>query len=129
MMAEQPLKLELRANRLAPVFEFMEPVRLELKLTNTSSQPQLVDENLLSQTDSMVVILKKDRRPARRFVPYAQYCWRSETKALLPGESLYAPLFVSAGQNGWDVAEPGRYTAQVALHTEDQQDLVSNPLR
>jgi hypothetical protein len=47
----------------------------------------------------------------------------------MPGESVYEPLFVSAGHNGWDVAEPGRYTVQVALHTEDQGDLVSNPLR
>jgi hypothetical protein len=128
-LTEQPLKLELRANRKTPVFEFMEPPITELKLTNTSSQPQLVDENLLSRTDSMAVILKKDGRPARRFVPYAQYCWLSETKVLMPGQSLYAPLFVAAGQNGWDVAEPGRYSVQVALHTEDQGDLVSNPLR
>jgi hypothetical protein len=128
-LAEQPLKLELRVNRKTPVYEFMELVIPELKLTNTSSQPQLVDKNLLSRTDSMAVILKKAGRPARRFVPYAQYCWLSETEALMPGESLYAPLFVSAGENGWDVAEPGRYTVQVALHTEDQGDLVSNPLR
>jgi hypothetical protein len=126
---EQALKLELRVNRTTPAFEFMEPVILELKLTNTSSQPQLVDENLLTKTDSMAVILKKDGSPARQFVPYAQYCWLSETKALMPGESVYEPLFVSAGQNGWDVAEPGRYTVQVALHTEGEEYLVSNPLR
>jgi hypothetical protein len=119
----------LRVNRTTPAFEFMEPVILELKLTNTSSQPQLVDENLLTKTDSMAVILKKDGSPARQFVPYAQYCWLSETKALMPGESVYEPLFVSAGQNGWDVAEPGRYTVQVALHTEGEEYLVSNPLR
>jgi len=126
---EQALRLELRVNRKTPAFEFMEPVVLELKLTNTSSQPQLMDKNLLSTTDSMAVILKKDGRPARQFVPYAQYCPLPETKVLMPGESVYEPLFVSAGQNGWDVAEPGRYTVQVALHTEGEGDLVSNPLR
>jgi len=126
---EQALKLELRVNRDTPTFEFMEPVVMELKLTNTSSQPQLVDENLLSRIDSMAVILKKDGKPARQFVPYAQYCSLPETKALMPGESVYAPLFVSAGQNGWDVAEPGRYTVQVALHREDEEYLISNPLR
>ncbi len=125
----QALTLELRVNRRAPVFEFMEPVVLELKLTNTSSQPQLVDGRLLSKTDSMAVVLKKDGRPARQFVPYAQYCWRPEKKALMPGESMYEPLFVSAGQNGWDVAEPGRYTVQVAVHADDEEYLVSGPLR
>src|SRR5215211_9474104 len=128
-MPEQALTLELRVNRMTPAFEFMEPVILESKLTNTSSQPQLVDKNLLSRTDSKAVILKKRGRPARQFVPYAQYCPLPETKVLVPGESVYEPLFVSAGQNGWDVAEPGRYTVQVALHTEGEGDLVSNPLR
>jgi hypothetical protein len=47
----------------------------------------------------------------------------------MPGESMYAPLFVSAGQNGCDVADPGHYTVQVALHREDEEYLVSNPLR
>ena len=128
-MPEQALKLELRVNRMTPAFEFLEPVILELKLTNTSSQPHLVDKNLLSRTDSKAVILKKRGRPARQFVPYAQYCPLPETKVLMPGESVYEPLFVSAGQNGWDVADPGRYTVQVALLTEDQGDVISNPLR
>lgn len=126
--AGQALRLELRVNRSRQVFEFMEPVILELKLTNTSSQPQLVDEKLLSRTDSMAVIIKKDGSPARQFVPYAQYCWRPQKKALMPGESVYEPLFVSAGQNGWDIAEPGRYTVQVALHAEDEEYLISNRL-
>ena len=43
----------------------------------------------------------------------------------MPGESVYEPLFVSAGQNGWDIAEPGRYTVQVALDAEDEEYLTS----
>jgi hypothetical protein len=125
---EPMLELRLRANRERAVFEFMEPVTLELKLTNVSSQPQLVEENLLSMTDSMTVILKKDSKPARQFVPYAQYCWQPHKRVLMPGESDYESLFVSAGLNGWDMAEPGNYTIQVALHM-DGEDLVSNGLR
>ena len=129
ILPEPTLKLELRVNRNRPSFEFLEPVILELKLTNTSSQPQVVDKNLLSRVDSMAVILKKDGRPARQFIPYAQYCWLPEGRVLMPEESMYEPLDVSAGQNGWDVAEPGYYTIQVALRLEDEEDLVSNPLR
>jgi hypothetical protein len=128
-LPEPTLKLELRVNRERPALEFMERAILELKLTNTSSQPQLVDKNLLSSSDSMVVILKKDGRPARQFIPYAQYCWLPEKRVLMPQESMYESLDVSAGQNGWDVAEPGLYTVQVALRFEDEEDLVSNPLR
>jgi hypothetical protein len=44
-----------------------------------------------------------------------------------PGESLYAPLQVSAGAQGWDLADPGSYRIQVALRRGDE-DLVSNAL-
>jgi len=123
-----PLRLEIRANRERPVFEFMEPVTLELKLTNVCSEPQLVDERLLSSSEALVVIVKKDGKPARQYVPYAQYCWSADRRALLPGESMYDSLFISAGRNGWDLAEPGNYTVQVALRLE-QEDIVSNELR
>jgi hypothetical protein len=125
---EPTLKLELRVNRERAIFEFMEPVTLELKLTNISSQPQLVDENLLSMADCVTAILKKDGKPARQFIPYVQYCWLPGKRALVPGESVYESLFVSAGRNGWDMAEPGNYTVQVALRVDDE-DIVSNPLQ
>jgi hypothetical protein len=128
-LPEPTLKLELRVNRERPALEFLEPVTLELKLTNPSSQPQLVDKRLLSRTDSMIVILKKDGRPARQFISYAQDCWLPEKRVLMPQESMYESLDVSAGQNGWDVAEPGYYTIQLSLHLEDEEDLVSNALR
>jgi hypothetical protein len=128
-LPEPTLKLELRVNRMRPAFQFLEPVTVEFKVTNSSSQPQLVDKRLLSSTDSMTVILKKDGRPARRFIPFARECWLPEKRVLMPGESMYESLDVSTGQNGWDVAEPGRYTIQVALRSEDEEDLISNPLR
>lgn len=127
---EPVLKLELRVNRKTALFEFLEPVVLELKLTNISSQPQLIEEKLLAMLDHMIVMIKKDGKPTRQFAPYAQYCWQPMIRVLMSGESVYESLFVSAGKNGWDVAEPGYYTIQVALHLEEQdQDLVSNPLR
>lgn len=127
---EPTLNLELRVNRKTALFEFLEPVMLELKLTNISSQPQLIEEKLLAMLDHMIVMIKKDGKPARQWAPYAQYCWQHQLRALMPGESVYESLFVSAGKNGWDVAEPGYYTIQVALRLDEQeQDLVSNPLR
>jgi hypothetical protein len=127
---EPSLKLELRVNRKQALFEFMEPVVLELKLTNVSSQPQLIGEKLLSELDHMMVMIKKDSQSARQFSPYAQYCWKTQLRVLMPGESTYESLFASVGKSGWEIAEPGYYTIQVALHLEDtEEDLVSNPLR
>jgi hypothetical protein len=127
---EPSLKLELRVNRKQALFEFMEPVVLELKLTNISSQPQLIGDKVLSELDHMMVIIKKDSKPARQFSPYAQYCWKSQLRVLMPGESTYQSLFASVGKGGWEISEPGYYTVRVAMHLEDtEEDLVSNPLR
>jgi hypothetical protein len=41
--------------------------------------------------------------------------------------AIYDSLFISAGRKGWDLAEPGKYTLQLALHLEGE-DIVSNPL-
>jgi len=125
---EPRLQLQLRVNRDVPSYEFMEPVTLELKLSNVSTQPQLVEENLLSTSDSLLVILKKEGKPARQLLPYAQRCWLPNKTVMLSGSSVYESLYVSSGRNGWDLAEPGYYVVQVALRV-DGEDIVSNPLR
>jgi hypothetical protein len=122
-----PFELELRVNRANPSFEFLEPVTIEAKLTNVSSDPVLVEDHALS-ADELLVIIKKSDKPARQLVPFARYFRRSEKRVLNPGESLYESVFVSAGRNGWDLAEPGNYTVQAALQMPDE-DLVSNPLK
>jgi hypothetical protein len=125
---EPALRLEVRVNRNQPIFEFLEPPVLELKLTNTSPDPQTLAQDILLDTEAMTVIVKKDGKPARRLVPYARYCRQSRVQVLAPTESLYESLFVGAGRNGWDLAEPGNYTVQIALRV-GEEDIVSNPLR
>jgi len=124
---QSPLRLELRANRATPVFQFLEPVVLELKLTNLSDRPVPVDESVLDAGGETTVIIKKDGKPARRWAPYARYCRQTAQRVLGPGQSMYQSLFVAAGRNGWDLAEPGRYEVQVALHLPEE-DVVSNRL-
>lgn len=121
------LRLELRANRDRTRFEFLEPVTLELKLTNTSDQPTLVDSQLLETSEALTVVIKRADRSARQYVPYGQYCYRPELQLLVPNQSLYAPLSISAGRNGWDIAEPGSYIVQVTVRVGDE-DVVSSPL-
>jgi hypothetical protein len=120
--------LELRVNRNEAIFDFMEPVTLELKLTNISPKPLFVEKHLLSMTDLMTVIIKRDGGAARQFIPFARYDYHSPREILDPGKSLYESLFISAGNNGWDLAEPGDYCVQVALH-HDGQDFLSNKLK
>ena len=125
-LLEPTFKLEVRANRPKPIFEFLEPVVVELKLTNTSSQPQVIDEQLLSASGELTVIIKKENREARQWQPFATYCYNPTKKVLDVNDSIYESLFVAAGLNGWDIAEPGNYSIEVALHLEEE-DIVSAP--
>jgi hypothetical protein len=111
----------------APMFEFLEPVVLELKLTNVSGRPQVLPEKLLAPTHQLTVIVKRRGSAAKQIVPFATYCWAPKYKAIAAGESLYESLFASVGRGGWQIAEPGYYTVQVSLHTE-KEDIISNPL-
>jgi len=125
---EPRFQMILRVNRDRPVFEFMEPVMAELKLTNVSSEPQLVRENALANLDGLTIISKRQGMPARQLIPYAHYCAQMRTRVLEPGQSLYESIFLSVGRNGWDLAEPGNYTVQAALHLPDE-DVISQTIR
>jgi hypothetical protein len=123
--AEPTLALELRVNRERPTYEFMEPVWIELKLTNTGDQPRLVDGDVLD-AESLTVILKREGKEARQLVPFREKCRQPATVALMPGESVYGTVLASVGLNGWDVAEPGTYWIQAAAHV-GEEDIVSAP--
>jgi len=123
--AEPTLRLELRVNRAHPRYEFMEPVWLELKLTNVGAEPRVLEADVLD-ADSLTVLLRKDGRAARRLVPFRQKCVAPPDAPLLPGDSLYGTVLASAGLNGWDVAEPGTYVIQAAAHVRGE-DVISAP--
>lgn len=120
-------RLEIRVNRERPVFEFMEPVMLELKLTNLTREFQLVDPEILKPSHDLTVILKKKGSPARQWAPYARCCTAASRVIVDSGKSLYHSVLISAGLNGWDIAEPGEYLIQVALK-HGEEDIISNPL-
>ncbi len=119
--------LEVRPNRDISNFEFLEPVNLELKLTNVSHEPKLFDKSIFSSGHDITVILKKEGKPARQWSPFARYCSVSNKIMIDTKKSVYHSLFVSAGLNGWDIAEPGKYLIQVAIKNGNEY-IVSTPL-
>lgn len=126
-IAGQPnFTLEIRANRSRPEFEFLEPVCVELKLRNASGETQILDHNVLSDSGALTFIVKRRGRPARQWIPYSRRTFKPEAMALAPGAALYESLFISAGLNGWDIAEPGIYTVQAVLRI-GECDVVSGP--
>jgi hypothetical protein len=48
-------------------------------------------------------------------------------EAQAPKDTIYGSIHGSVGLNGWDLAEPGRYLLQAAVHVGDE-DIVSAPL-
>ena len=125
---EPAFQLELRVNRPKAIFEFMEPVVLEMKLKNVSGQPQVIEKDVLGETDHMTVIIKKQGKEARQWAPYARYCMSPDKTVIADGDALYESLFLAVGRNGWDLSEPGVYEVQMALHIDDE-DVVSNTIR
>jgi hypothetical protein len=101
-------------------------VVLELKLKNISGSPQLLPDDLISNTDNLTIIVKKQGQPAKSFLPYARYCRKPGQSVLRTGRALYASLFVAAGRGGWHLSEPGNYQVQICLHRTDH-DVLSNP--
>ncbi len=122
------IQLEIRVNREKPRFEFLEPIVCELKLKNTSSEPLVVDAHTLLNKEYLTVIVKKQGKAARQWIPFSRLCLQPKVRVLKPGEALYETVFLSVGRNGWDVAEPGSCLVQVSLRHKEG-DVVSNGLR
>jgi hypothetical protein len=123
---EVACELTLRVNRTRSVFEFLEPVIVEAKLTNRLDEAIAVPATVLDPQELTVVIKRRDR-PARQWVPFATYCRREAVHVLQPGEALYSALPIYAGRNGWDVCEPGEYEISVAAQVNGEL-IVSNVL-
>ena len=124
---EPDFELTVRMNRDKAQLAFMEPAIVELKLENVSGRPQILEAGRMSSMDAVTLVVKRKDRPAKRWQPFAHYCVEPGLRTLEPGASLYEPLFISAGTNGWLIDEPGTYLVQAALHLNDR-DVVSNPL-
>jgi hypothetical protein len=128
-LPEPTFALVVRVNRDRPVFEFLEPITIELKLINASTRPQVVSEHILDLDQDITVITKKEGSPSRQILPFARYCLEPTDRVLVPGEAIYAPLLASVGKNGWDLATPGNYSIQICLHLPSGEDIVSNELK
>jgi len=124
---EPKLKIDVRVNRDKPIFDFLEPVMLEFKVTNISPHPVLFDQTEVTNFENLTLIIKKKDKGAKQYMPYARRCIEPKPTVLMPGESLYEVVFASAGLNGYDLAEPGFYMVQACLHHEDG-NIISKPL-
>jgi hypothetical protein len=108
-------RLQLRSHRPQNRYQFLEPVNLELKLTNVSGEAQPVEADSLKDGRHVGIVVCREGAPARKWRPFATYCHKPEGGMLKPGESIYGSHFVSASTEGWLVDEPGFYKVQAAV--------------
>jgi hypothetical protein len=101
-----PLTLELRSQ---DSFEWGEPVRVEIKVKNVSTQPQQLMPLLQPEDGSLSIYMA---RPGGEFVRYKPPLLRYRTAPaarLAPGESLYATALLSFGATGFQFQNPGTH--------------------
>jgi hypothetical protein len=122
------MALHLRANRASNTFDFMEPVKLELKLENRSQGTVIVDHDIVADGGHLELLVKRDGGATKRWRPFVTYCREKQNMLLKPGESIYASHFVAASGGGWLIDEPGFYFIQAAIELNGVV-VVSNPLR
>lgn len=113
------LKLTVRFHRPRPIFEYLEPVRLEVKLANTLKEPLAVPPTILEDLSNLKISVTRRGSESVTFAPYARYCFAPQDgHELAPGEALYSEVLISSGLTGWLVSDPGRYDVVVSLPSE-----------
>lgn len=118
--------LTLGLARHEPVFEFLEPIHLDLILSRETEGSLILDPGILSGGDRLTLLIQREGQPVRVLLPYKRVFMAPRTLAV--GQPVARSLFVSAGSNGWLLDEPGSYTIQARLRL-GEQDVVSRPLQ
>lgn len=121
------LDLTFRVNRKTSVVQFMEPVVMEMKLTNRGLTPLLIDNDILENQNQLSLIISRNGFPARHLKPVFHMHRRFQRLVMMPGESVFGSVMVSVGHNGWMIDDPGTYNIEGILHL-DGGDLVARPL-
>ncbi len=120
--------LKIRPNREENAYSFLEPVSLELKLTNNGPGPATLDPDMLREGHHVSILVQREGGPTRRWQPMATRCHELHSAALKAGDSIYGAHLVSASTAGWLIDEPGFYNLQAAVDTGSGM-AVSNVLR
>lgn len=120
--------LAIRPNRDVNAYRFLEPVTVELKLTNTSDQAAPMDAELLSDGRHLTVFVQRAGGGLKRWRPMMSHCHKARSEQLEPGESIYGAHMLSASTEGWLIDEPGFYKVQAAIDL-GEEIVVSNVLR
>ena len=120
--------LRVRPNKDRNSYSFLEPIAMELKLTNASARTLAVEEDLLRDGRHISVMVQRENGLSRPWRPLSATCHKPHKADLRPGISIYGAHTISITPAGWLVDEPGFYKVQAAVSV-DGEVVVSNVLR
>ncbi|MEM1135003.1 MAG: acetyltransferase [Bacteroidota bacterium] len=134
------LQLSLKPPASGVIFDFAQPVFLEIELKNLSDTTFDFTPELLDPKTGFLEILIRRRTseaPAEHFIPIMERCFEPTTSRLAdlpPNSTISNNLNLTFGSGGFPFAEPGEYEVTALLAFYDQQNqneliVASNTLR
>lgn len=122
------LKLTLRPPGAGSIFQFAQPVFLEIELENLSADTFNLTPEILDPKSGLLEVLIKRRHssnPTASFHPVVERCFdfsKDRLADLPPGGTLNNNLNLTFGSAGFPFAEPGEYEVTALLVFFDQQN-------
>jgi hypothetical protein len=123
-----PVALYVRTRPERYVFDFAEPVTVELKLKNQTQAPMVVPDMLNPEFGLMELFIRDPKGQIQSYRPLFKLCGEARTVELPPGDKLYESVFLAYGAGGFYFEEPGEYQIW-AIYTAGGLRLRSNALR
>ncbi len=104
-----PLALYVRTRPERYLFDFAEPVAVEIKLKNQTQAPVVVPNMLNPELGLLELYVRDPKGQERRYQSLFKLCGEARTIELAAGESLYESVFIAYGAGGFYFEEPGEY--------------------
>lgn len=121
-----PLKLEVRA---WDVFDFGQPVRVELKLKNISESNQKLLLCLEPEDGLVTLYIRRPNGDVVRYIPPLYRFQAHNEVEVAPGESIYESALLSFGAKGPQFQEPGEYIIRAYYNLPNGGLIVSRSCR
>jgi hypothetical protein len=139
MSAYTDPRLELLA-RASTQFDFMTPVRIELRLRNRSASPVPIDARLQCQDGNVTVLIRRlagaSEGNVARYVPMTRRLREAVDRELAPAterepfsDRYSEELDLTYGRKGFYFDKPGGYQVQAIYRTREGRVVQSNTLQ
>jgi hypothetical protein len=112
-------RLGLTLRTRTPSLHWGTPLRAELKLTNNTDMPVVVDPVLDPAAEATKIAIIDPAGERRPFLPFTVERQFRQPRTLLPGESIYAPIMLAVGKLGVPFKQAGLHTVQATYRNLD----------